>query len=384
MPSTLNQTYDQIKATHGAPGIQVASPVTPMQRTVANLTYNSSNPKLLAYRSQVTSECDKLKEACYKHLLLDIYVKVIPFDQGYADNNRGIFSGDINRALADRNMTATQYFQSAYKETKAPLLEHVIRYVDSVSSRFFEDAMEKRAEDSESGVDTPPPETDELATDSQLVDIQADDEYENFIDKLKRKTVSKIVSDISELIADKKEERDITFSPDTDQGSVEEELGMEAPPEEEGEELAMEAGKSESDTDEKKTKKETVHWHGKEFLLKSKKPVQESAFTVAFDYVAEQVAKAGVELTYHEGVLDPINDKLYPKTVAKPITTVESVALDDLIALAIRESTLNAIDSVFLQPGWKLEHFRTKVRLGKGIVINENTIMSLVGSTKAS
>ena len=43
--------------------------------------------------------------------------------------------------------------------------------------------------------------------------MKNDTEYETFIDKLKEKTINKIVTDVSKIITNKKEEKDMVFDP---------------------------------------------------------------------------------------------------------------------------------------------------------------------------
>ena len=45
-----------------------------------------------------------------------------------------------------------------------------------------------------------------------------------------------------------------------------------------------------------------------------------------------------------------------------------------IIGLAIRESTFNILDTVFKQPDTDLRYYRTRIKLGKGVVVNESAL----------
>jgi hypothetical protein len=291
MSNTLMQTYDEIKTKYSTDA-NAAKPITPAQRMAVNTGYNYSNPQKLAHRNQAVKISEKLKEDCYKDLLLDVYTKILPFDTSFIDAHRGQCLEDIEDYLDDKDATACRYFKSAYNETKAPLLGFIISAVESIGQQYVEAEIEKYKEAEKVGISLAAAEMEKEMLDSALVDIKEDDEYEDFIDRLKKKTIDKIVKDITALI---KEEKDA---------------------------IAM-----------------------------SFMPKNESAFLVSFDYISESFLKEKIEL---------------PKD------------LDELIGLAIRESTLNVLDCVFQQPGYLLEHFKTKVRLGRGIVIDHNRVYELI------
>jgi hypothetical protein len=150
--------------------------------------------------------------------------------------------------------------------------------------------MEKLKEDADDGLDVPPEPISDQDDDmeNQLIDVKKDVEYEDFIEKLKKKTVNKIVADISELLKDKKDESDMSFNIKT----------------------------------------------------------ESSSFKVAMDYISEWSMKNSQDVG----------------------------SQDETIGLAIRESTLNQFDDMFRQKGASLNEYTTRLRLGKGIVINESTL----------
>lgn len=253
-----------------------------------------------AWRNQAARERDKLKEGCCKRILLDIYCKILPLDQDYIDGNQGQMKSDVDSFLANKNTTAAQYLTSGYEKTNAPLLEFLIRSTDTIGAQFMKEADETLKDAQDNNVQIPPPESDvnNKETQNQLVDVQKDTEYQTFIDKLKEKTVNKIVADVSKIIADKKEEKEMTFNPTPDEETV-----------------------------------------------------TESAVSIGMDYIHQKLWKENVEMS--------------------------PVIQEQMIGLAIRESTLNQLDIVFAQPYAELAQFSSRMRFGKGVLINESAVSYL-------
>lgn len=269
----------------------------------------AENPAAVAWRHKASNECERLKDDCAKHMILDIYCKILPLDDDYKCGHHGKMKQDIDDMLFSKGMSATQYLKSCYNETKAPLLEFVMRSVDGIGRQFMEEANEKLKDAQENDIPIPEPKADtpedkEIA--DQLVDVKEDNEYESFIEKLKKKTVDKIVTDVSKIISAKKEEKDMTFDP---------------------------------------------------------KPIVDEQATT------ESVISVG---------LDYAHSKLMTENTA----ILESVE-EDLIGMAIREATLNQIDTVFRQPDSDYRHFSTRIRMGKGYVLNESAISYLSENVKS-
>lgn len=244
----LNKMYAEMAENLGMNPPEESKPV---RKPIA---YNSSNPKRLAFRNKAVQESTVYQEACAKRLLLDIYMKVLPMDKDYVDCNQDQCAGDIDKFLASKGMTAMQYFNSAADATGAPMMESIVDNLKAFGKGFVEKAMEDADEAAEGGTEIEAPETKEEDIDEQIVDVTNDMEYENFVDALKKKTIDKIVNDISALIVDNKENSDMVFDP--------KEKAEEEPVEDEGSDEAL----------------------------------QESALAVTLDYVSESCAKAGVEM----------------------------------------------------------------------------------------
>ena len=260
----------------------------------------TDSPNALAWRNKAVNNCNRLKDACGKRLLLDIYCKIIPLDDDFINGNQGMMKNDIDCMLKNKGMTATQYLTSCYESTNAPLLEFMIRSINNIGKSYMEEADETLKDAQTTGEPIPEPEEPDIEDDkvnTQLVDITDDTEYETFVDTLKKKTIDKIVDDVTKIINDKKEESDMTFDT-TPIADVEEQM--------------------------------------------------ESTTSIAMNYIQQKLMKENTE----------INEDMQ----------------NDLIAMAIRESTLNQFDVVFKQPEGVFREFASRIRFGKGILINESAV----------
>lgn len=211
-PTDLNQLYDELQA-----GLNKRPDQSPLMN-VGNGTSPISieHPGAAAWRSMASRECEKLKEDCRKHIILDIYCKILPLDNDYKDANMGQMVGDVNSMLAAKNMSATQYLTSASEQTKAPLVEYVLRMTDLIGKQFMEEANETLNDAQEKGIPLPAPEapdTDDEEVAGQLVDIKSDMDYQSFVKAMQDKTVKRIIDDVSKIINDKKDENEIKFDP---------------------------------------------------------------------------------------------------------------------------------------------------------------------------
>lgn len=216
--SSLTDLYDALKADNTvskpfqpAPGIMRVGTINPGEPVGMN------NPGAIAFKRKACSECDLLKNRCGKHILLDIYCKVLPLDQDYVNGHMGQMSSDIDCMLANKGCTPTQYLKSCSEKTKAPLLEFVNRSLDIIGNQFMEAENErlKKAQKDNGEVSEPeaPAPEDDPNVNQQLVDVKSDEEYDTFIDRLREKTINKIVKDVSKIINDKKEDANMTFDP---------------------------------------------------------------------------------------------------------------------------------------------------------------------------
>lgn len=204
-PNTLTQMYDDIKKD----SIEPAAPS--LKITPGGL---DRSPGALVWRNKAAHHAAHLKDKCRKHILLDLYCKIIPLDKEWVDDNQGVMKNDIDSMLAAKDMDATQYFMSAYESTNSPFVEYILRSTDMIGRTYMEEQEEVLKDAQEKDIDVPEPrdpEVDDDDVEGALVDVSKDTEYEDFVDKLRKKTVDKIVNDITKIIEDKKEENDMTF-----------------------------------------------------------------------------------------------------------------------------------------------------------------------------
>lgn len=272
---SLTQYYDDIKSGTGKSEID---PVSLNDNMVDISKPNGIN----LWNAKINNNVDKIRTNCRKRIILDIYAKILPLDDDYKDRNSKVVTMDVDNMLKQKNMDSNQYFKSAFESTKAPLLEFVLRATDRIAKAYLEEANEVLKDAKDKNENPVVPDTDE--SENQVVDITSDNEYENFVDKLKKKTVDKIVNDISGIIKDKKETEKMTFE-----------------------------------------------------------PKQESTIGICMDYLQKNINES-----------------------------VDNNQRDLLMALSIREATLNQLDIVFNQPNKELKLFESMIRYGKGYIINES------------
>lgn len=292
--NTLTQFYDQLKSNLDQDN-QVASPV--MHKMHHMHGHEGHSPEAMIWRNKAAHNAECLKDDCRKHILVDIYCKIIPLDDDYVCGHHGQMKADVDQMLQNKDMTASQYLTSCYEATKAPMLEFILRSTDTIGKEYMKEADEtlKDAEDNEVSIPDPKaPSTEDEEVVDQLVDVKNDTEYETFIDKLKQKTINKIVNDVSKIISDKKEEKNMTFST----------------------------------------------------------PATESA--------DESFVSAGVD--YLQKHLYTENGSFTPEQT------------EEMIGMAIREATLNQFDVVFNQPGNTFKEYASRIRYGKGVIINESAV----------
>lgn len=168
------------------------------------------------FKKKVVANCAKLKDDCRKRIIIDIYCKILPLDDEFKKGHMGIIKQDVDNMLKCKDMTPTQYFMSAAESTGAPLTKFIINATDLIGKQYMEAAEEEAKAAKENEMDLAEPEApsvDEPEVDSQLVDVTSDMEYENFIDELKKKTIDKIVNDVSAIITKDSETDDMKFEP---------------------------------------------------------------------------------------------------------------------------------------------------------------------------
>lgn len=206
MNPELTKIYDDIKN-------DSIVPIKPKSLQIGPAGLDAS-PAALAWRNKSAHNAECLKDDCRKHLIIDIYCKILPLDKEWIDGHRKQVCCDVDKMLANKDMDATQYLKSAYNATNAPLVEYLLRSTDMIGRTYMEEQEEVLKDAQDKNIEVPEPEqptTNDEDIENSLVDIKSDTEYEDFVDQLKQKTVNKIVNDISKIIEDKKDENSMTL-----------------------------------------------------------------------------------------------------------------------------------------------------------------------------
>lgn len=300
--TSLTQMYDMIKG-------NVATPVT--------IPVGVKNHNML-WRNKCAGNCEELKNKCAKHIILDIYCKVIPADKEYVTGNLGTMKSDIDNMLAVKGMTPIEYLKSCKEATKNPVLEYVLKSIDQIGKSYMEEKDEELKNANENDIELPNPTTPEPEEDKnisdQLVDVTNDMEYDTFVDALKKKTIDKIVNDVTDIINSSKEDKNMQFDTTSEPAASDDMGGMEEPP------------ATEVPTDD-----------------------------VPLDDIKEE-----------RTVITCLN-QLQKAAWGKEIT---EEAFENMLIYAIREATLREMDNTFKQSD-RYNEFATRIRLGKGYVITE-------------
>lgn len=284
-PTTLTSMYDDIKKEVNGPA---PSPILHVGFGPAGM-----NPDAQVWKHKAMKHCCDLKDKCRKHLLLDVYCKILPLDKDYIDGHMGQMNDDIDAMLKSKDMSPTQYFTSCMESTNAPFVKWMFEATESIGRQYMEKQDEILQDGQKNNIDIPDPEEPDVEdpeVKTQLVDIESDMEYDDFVEKLKKKTIEKIVDDVSELIAGEKEDKDMSFD-----------------------------------------------------------PVQESTVGTAMDYIQKKLW----------------NESVTPEQQ------------EEMIGLAIREAALHEFDCVFDLPCKAFNEYSTRIRLGKGYLINESALTKM-------
>lgn len=296
-PTGLAQYYDMIKNGENPTIVNSdSSAFTPHIHHHPHIHHGHDD---FDWKNKVLDNCNSIKNDCAKHIILDIYFKILPLDYDYKCRNMGMLKNDVDKMLKSKNMNASQYLTSCYEKTKAPLLRYIIRNIDEIGKKYLEDSSQDLVNNkNQNGIVQQSPEIkipDNTEIESQIVPVKNDSEYSTFVEELKKKTVNKIVKDITGLINDKKEEKEISFNKPT---------APEMPE------------------------------------IKN-----ESTIIIGMDYL-QKILWENVDI---------INSNQ-----------------EELLGIAIRESTLNQLDIVFKQTGRYVEDFYKKIWKNKGVLINES------------
>ena len=316
----------------------------------------------------LTKHCHHLKDKCCKKIVLDIYCKIIPLDNKFVKQNPVMMSKDIDNYLAAKGMDGYSYMTAAKEHTKAPLVEHLLQIADNVVEMYVAEATKEKQENGKKGIHLPPKNLEmDAEMDEEIVDAKQDPEYKSFIKTLKEKTMDKIVKDVSNLINDKKDEKNMTFDPKKGQSPNKKVAGVENKKiidddgatktvESKQEVISNEVAKKPEVKNQKVQKmndSEVDKKEEKQNEEEQKDAKKESILSVCVDYANTYMAERNINIK------PELNEKI--------------------IALAIRESTLMQLDRVFnfsINP--ELKNLKINLYNNQGSVINESGLQEIL------
>lgn len=382
----LSELYDEIKAGTNMPVAPYKAPIT------------LGSPGASAWRNIAAKECDTLKDQSAKKILLDIYCRIIPLDSNFVAGNQGMMKSDINNFLANKNMTATQYLTSCKEKTEAPLLEFILRSCNNIGKQFMKEADETLKDAQANDINVPPPKADVESEENQnmLVDVKKDSEYDEFIGKLKKKTMDQIVKDVSEIITNKKQEKEMTFDSAPKTESSIDDLGKLSDMVDQGQNRMTTAKKIHGEDSPEfkaaqRAAKQASQIYDKELreykktLKKDPEPKPETPTTNTVSPTPQPLPRpmnpalpgTNTSNLTPESAISVVVDHVH-KRLWKENVELSSEQQEEIIGMAIRESTLNMIDVAFKQPGSELKQFSSRIRFGKGTVVTESAIMGIL------
>lgn len=283
------------------------------------------------WRKKINHHCDKVKDRCCKHIILDIYCKTLPLDHDYVCKNKRMLSDDIDVFLDKKKMAPYQYLTAAKQATDAPLLKHLLDETDLVSRNYYERAYKEALDNQRKNIMVNPQEP----SNGDLVDVSQDSKYNQFIENLKEQTRDKIVKDVTNLIKNSNDGEELEFKPGD--GDIPNQNVMKKKSQQE---FAPEVYDNEKNSNP-------------DGIVDMDDIKKESVLLQCMDYGSRKFIKENIEM----------NSKMN----------------EEMIGLAIRESTLWNIDRVFKLKNHEAElnNLQTNLFLNKGIVFNKENLAKI-------
>ena len=204
MADTLMQFYNDLKSAN--------APAEDPNSILVNVT----GPAGAQWRMKAAKHADCLRDKCCKHLIADIYCKILPLDDDYKCGHMGMMKQDIDNMLDNKGLSATQYLKSCSESTGSPFVKYLLDATNTIASEYMKecDAKLKAAqENNERILEAEEPELESEEISGALNDITEDDEYKMFIEKLRKKTADTIVNDISDVINKSKIDGSLQYDP---------------------------------------------------------------------------------------------------------------------------------------------------------------------------
>lgn len=363
---SLNQEYDN-----------------PMSRQYA---YDFDN----RWREKLNKHCDDYKDKFCRHILVDLYCKIIPLDHDYVCKHQHRMASDIDDFLANKKMTSYQYLTAAKENTKAPLIDFILREADRAAKQYYEACYRKMNKNYEKGIKLDPEKAkdDKKSLQEATERVRKDSEVQLSVDRLAEKTKKAVKDGVEGAIVDnkdqysdenkpskkeslknqiKKESEEFTIDQlneqiknDTKKELVNEyatfiketkdkqenklDFKKDAVPSKEGKDLQEEM--------KQERKEQKIKEEQEEAIKNQKKEKQESVISLCLDYASKELITENVEMTPW------LNEQL--------------------IGIAIREVTLSQFDRAFGFTKDPTKNLQTKLFLNQSPLMNKETIKSLI------
>lgn len=384
-----------------------------------NRSYDDPMSRQYAYdyddrwREKLNKHCDSLKDKFCRHILVDMYCKIIPLDHDYVCKHQQRMANDIDDFLANKGMTSYQYLTAAKENTKAPLIDFILREADRTAKEYYERCCKKIREDKKKGINRYAEEanTDFNTMQAYTIGVRENPEYIEAAKLLYEKTLKKAVSDVKEIVDSKDQYPDENKQDPMDSFAkqVKDKDGQ-----------VKDDGKEVKKTEEKKTKEEKEAEDNEKAAAvvnaikeeTKKELVQEYADAIRAEKTKKELNfetdedlapnKDGIALQRQIKQDRELNGNSTSSKILGDIKEVKkesviSLCLDyanrelitenvemtsqlneELIGIAIRESTLSQIDRLFKFTLDPTKNLQTKLFLNKSPLMNKQMIKSLI------
>ena len=354
------------------------------------------------WREKLNKHCDSLKDKFCRHILVDMYCKIIPLDHDYVCKHQQRMANDIDDFLANKGMTSYQYLTAAKENTKAPLIDFILREADRTAKEYYERCCKKIREDKKKGINRYAEEanTDFNTMQAYTIGVRENPEYIEAAKLLYEKTLKNAVSDVKEIVDSKDQYPDENKQDPMDSFAkqVKDKNGKEVKKTKEEKE-AEDNQKAEEviGAIKEETKKELVQEYAD--AIRAEKTKKELNFETNEDLVPnkdgialQRQIKQDRELSGNSSssrILGDIKEVKKESVIslcldyANRELITENVSInpqlnEELIGIAIRESTLSQIDRLFKFTLDPTKNLQTKLFLNKSPLMNKRTIRSLI------
>lgn len=357
----------------------------------------------IRWRQKLNHHCDKLKDGFCKHILVDLYCKILPLDNDYICKNQQMMSNDIDNFLARKQMNGYQYLTAAKDMTKAPLIDFIIREANRCGKRYYERTYNELSSNRSNGIELDPkePKLDWDSLQKLTVFVREDAEYVDAVNKTKEKNTEETVNAINkqtdeydEAELDNEEQYDDSNEEMlADQGEANNEV-------KDQEETSVKPLTPQLPLTPEQEKNERVNEVVKENLEKVYDKTKETIQNRIVNAINNERVAQQLEFDPEKGQVANVRyylDETDDAPKAPELESVIALCLDygnreiikenvnmtpklneELIGLAIRESTLLQIDRLFKFTNDVTNNLQTRLFLNQCPVMNEKSIKRLI------